>query len=72
MAPYVRMSYNEYVKKYKEWGIDEPHVAAFAKKDLQKEIRDAVQTFNYQINSMSTTNGQQGPFYLGTGRIMRW
>lgn len=61
LAPYVRMSYNEYVKKYKEWGIDEPHVATFAKKDLQKEIRDAVQTFNYQINSMSTTNGQ-APF----------
>lgn len=61
LAPYVRMSYNEYIKKYKEWGIDEPHVATFAKKDLQKEIRDAVQTFNYQINSMSTTNGQ-APF----------
>ena len=26
-----------------------------------KEIKDAVQTFNYQINSMSTTNGQ-APF----------
>lgn len=30
-------------------------------KRLKKEIRDAVQTFNYQINSMSTTNGQ-APF----------
>ena len=27
----------------------------------KKEIKDAVQTFNYQINSMSTTNGQ-APF----------
>ena len=29
--------------------------------DLAKEIEDGVQTFNYQINSMSTTNGQ-APF----------
>lgn len=28
---------------------------------IKKEIKDAVQTFNYQINSMSTTNGQ-APF----------
>lgn len=28
---------------------------------IKKEIRDSVQTFNYQINSMSTTNGQ-APF----------
>ena len=27
-------------------------------KEKQKEIEDGVQTFNYQINSMSTTNGQ--------------
>ena len=38
-------------------------------KELKKEIADGVQTFNYQINSMSTTNGQ-APFlsvfmYLG-------
>ncbi|MCF0108765.1 MAG: anaerobic ribonucleoside-triphosphate reductase, partial [Erysipelotrichaceae bacterium] len=41
----------------------------FAKEDLAKEITDGVQTFQYQINSMSTTNGQ-APFlsvcmYLG-------
>ena len=33
----------------------------YAKQDLEKEISDAVQTFNYQINSMTTTNGQS-PF----------
>ena len=33
----------------------------YANKMLNKEITDAVQTFNYQINSMSTTNGQ-APF----------
>ena len=41
----------------------------FVEEDLHKEIVDGVQTFQYQINSMTTTNGQ-APFlsvcmYLG-------
>jgi len=33
----------------------------YAEDDLKREIEASVQTFNYQINSMSTTNGQ-APF----------
>ena len=63
------MSYDEYYKKYQNRGLNDLQCQDFAKQDLNKEVRDAVQTFNYQINSMSTTNGQ-APFlsvnmYLG-------
>ena len=61
LAPFVRDSYNKYVKKYTDRGLDEEQIIKFAKDDLKEEIDAAVQTFNYQINSMSTTNGQQ-PF----------
>lgn len=61
LAPFVRDSYKQYVEKYKSRGFSEADVELFAAQDLQKEIRDAVQTFNYQVNSMSTTNGQS-PF----------
>lgn len=66
LAPFVRMSYDFYVNdvtnELKELGIeDKEMVEKFAMKRLKKEVRDAVQTFNYQINSMSTTNGQ-APF----------
>lgn len=69
LAPYVRKSYDIYIKKYKERNLSEEQIIQFATEDLKKEISDAVQTFNYQINSMSTTNGQS-PFlsvcmYLG-------
>lgn len=69
LAPFVRDSYERYVKKYINRGINEHSAIAFAKEDLAKEIEDSVQTFNYQCNSMSTTNGQ-APFlsvfmYLG-------
>ena len=69
LAPFVRDSYNYYVKKYTERGFSAEDVKRYADEDLQKEITDGVQTFQYQINSMTTTNGQ-APFlsvclYLG-------
>ena len=61
LAPFVRESYFRYRKKYKERGHGEEEVVRYAQQDLEKEISDSVQTFNYQINSMTTTNGQS-PF----------
>lgn len=69
IAPFVRKSYDEYVKKYIDRGFSNDEAIKWAKEDTKKEIRDGVQTFNYQINSMANTNGQ-APFlsvfmYLG-------
>lgn len=69
LAPFVRDSYNRYLDKYRSWGLTKEQCEVFAKRDLKKEVTDAVQTFNYQVNSMTTTNGQS-PFlsvcmYLG-------
>ncbi len=69
LAPFVRASYEKYVKKYKDRGMDQKTCEKYAKQDTKKEIADGVQTFNYQVNSMTNTNGQ-APFlsvcmYLG-------
>ena len=69
LAPFVMDSYNWYVDKYKSWGLDDSKVVEYAKRDLAKEVEDAIQTFNYQINSFTNSNGQS-PFltvfmYLG-------
>ena len=69
LAPFVRDSYNRYLKTYKNRKLSKEECEKFAKEDLAKEIKDGVQTFQYQINSMTTTNGQ-APFlsvnmYLG-------
>ena len=61
LAPFVRSSYENLLDKYKKWGFDIDMADKYATIDLKKEISDSVQTFNYQINSMSTTNGQ-APF----------
>lgn len=69
LAPFVRDSYIYHLNKYKDRGLDYDKSVEFARLDTKKEIEDSVQTFNYQISSMSTTNGQT-PFltvfmYLG-------
>ena len=69
LAPFVRDSYNQYLNKYKDRKLSKEQCEKFAKEDLAREIKDGVQTFQYQINSMTTTNGQ-APFlsvnmYLG-------
>ena len=69
LAPFVRASYEKYYKKYKARNLDEKTCKEFATQDTRKEVEDGVQTFNYQVNSMTNTNGQ-APFlsvcmYLG-------
>ena len=69
LAPFVRASYEKYYKKYKDYNLSEEDCVNLAKIDTKKEIADGVQTFNYQVNSMTNTNGQ-APFlsvnmYLG-------
>ena len=69
LAPFVRYSYEKYYKKYKERNLKDADCKKFAEQDTRKEVEDGVQTFNYQVNSMTNTNGQ-APFlsvnmYLG-------
>lgn len=76
LAPFVRDSFEKYKEKYRQAGglgneyeSTEECVERLAKIDLRKEIEAGVQTFNYQVNSMTNTNGQ-APFlsvamYLG-------
>ena len=72
LAPFVRDSYNKYYEKYKSWGFSDKDCKRYAEADTKKEVADGVQTFNYQCNSMSNSNGQS-PFlsvfmYLGETR----
>ena len=69
LAPFVRLSYEKYLKKYQDRGLSKETCEEYAMKDTKKEVEDGVQTFNYQVNSMTNTNGQ-APFlsvnmYLG-------
>ena len=68
LAPFVRKSYQKYydsvVEEQKEiYGIepDLQKAEEIAWKRTRKEIKDGIQTIQYQINTLMTTNGQ-APF----------
>lgn len=57
LAPFVDSSRKFYIEKYKE--LDKELAEKFVQQDIAREIKDSVQTFNYQINSISAGNGLQ-------------
>lgn len=68
LAPYARKSYEKYLQSVLEeqreiYGIapDLTKAEAIAWKRTRKEIMDGIQTIQYQINTLMTTNGQ-APF----------
>ena len=64
IAPYVRISKNKYINMVRQEGLDnninytEQQIESIANSRLKKEIKDGVQTFNYQINTMNSSNGR--------------
>ena len=67
LAPYVRISKEKYLKELTEQNealklnMSDEQIEAIAMSRLRDEIKDSVQTFNYQISTISGTNGQS-PF----------
>lgn len=65
LAPFVRISENrireEVIDELGELSYAESDVESIVQKRLAREIRDGVQTFQYQINTLQTSNGQS-PF----------
>lgn len=61
LAPFVRDSYNKYLKKYRDRGCSPEDTEAWAMEDLNAEIKAGIQTIQYQINTFNTSNGQ-APF----------
>lgn len=63
LGKYLRISYDKYYKKYKEKfkNIDEEDILELTKERVRDELKSGVQTIQYQINTLMSTNGQS-PF----------
>ena len=63
LAPFIRISRDKIEKKYREMNlpISEEKLKELIEDELKIEIKDSVQTFNYQISTIMSTNGQ-APF----------
>lgn len=59
LAPYAEASFKKYVEEASKWEIQSAEDYALTK--TAKDIYDGIQAYEYEINTLFTTNGQQ-PF----------
>ena len=61
LAPFVRISREKIENKFAKYPINKDIKDKIVDDELKLEIKDSVQTFNYQVNTLQTSNGQS-PF----------
>lgn len=70
LAPYVTTSHNKHVKIAKEWNI--PDAENYAIKQTEKEVFDAFQSLEYEINTLFSSNGQTPFLSVNFGLGTSW
>ncbi len=65
IAPYAEKSFNKHVEKYRSLGLDEEVVQKVAWQDLEKEMEQGFQGWEYKFNSVSSSRGDY-PFITVT------
>jgi len=72
LAPFAELNYQKHLKDARDWidGTDKQH--AFAQKKTKKDIFDAMQSLEYEINTLFTSNGQTPFTSVGFGLGTNW
>ncbi|MDX1302184.1 anaerobic ribonucleoside-triphosphate reductase [Photobacterium sp.] len=70
LAPYVTASYNKHLKTGQQWDV--PCAEDYAKKLTEKEVYDAFQSLEYEINTLFSSNGQTPFLSIGIGLGTSW
>lgn len=71
LAPYAELNYQKHLKEAADWVLpDKQEDYALAK--TQKDIYDAMQSLEYEINTLFTSNGQTPFTSLGFGLGTSW
>lgn len=65
LEPFAEKSHQKLIRKYRELGLDEETVQKVAWKDLEKEMEQGFQGWEYKFNSVSSSRGDY-PFITVT------
>lgn len=71
LAPYAELNYHKHLNDAKEWVMPEKH-ETYAREKTKKDIYDAMQSLEYEINTLFTSNGQTPFTSLGFGLGTSW
>ena len=72
LAPYAELNYEKHLKTAEEWIESEAKQKLFAKEKTQKDIYDAMQSLEYEINTLYTSQGQTPFTSVGFGLGSNW
>ncbi|MEA4829304.1 MAG: anaerobic ribonucleoside-triphosphate reductase, partial [Enterococcus thailandicus] len=72
LAPFAELNYQKHLKDAKEWVETTERQEAYAKSKTKKDIFDAMQSLEYEINTLFTSNGQTPFTSLGFGLGENW
>ncbi|MCK3880970.1 anaerobic ribonucleoside-triphosphate reductase [Streptococcus suis] len=71
LAPYAELNYQKHLKEAKDWVLSDKQ-EDYARAKTQKDIYDAMQSLEYEINTLFTSNGQTPFTSLGFGLGTSW
>ena len=57
LAPYAEKSYAKYLEKYRKLGLPEEKVEEVAWADVQRDMEQGFQGWEYKFNSVSSSRG---------------
>lgn len=72
LAPFAQKNYEKHLEEAKELPIDAATAEAYAKRRTKKDIYDALQTLEYQVNTLYSTQGQTPFVTVGFGLGTNW
>ncbi|MCO8294055.1 anaerobic ribonucleoside-triphosphate reductase [Tetragenococcus halophilus] len=72
LAPFAKLNYQKHLKEAKIWIEDPTRQKEFAMKKTKKDIFDAMQSLEYEINTLFTSNGQTPFTSVGFGLGTDW
>lgn len=72
LAPYARENFAKHLRDAEQWISDESLRRPFAEEKTRKDIYDAMQSLEYEINTLFTSNGQTPFVSLGFGLGTDW
>lgn len=72
LAPFAKLNYQKHLADAKYWIDDSTSQENFAKQKTKKDVFDAMQSLEYEINTLFTSNGQTPFTSVGFGLGTDW
>lgn len=72
LAPYAELNFEKHLADARRWIPDEASHREYAEEKTRKDIYDAMQSLEYEINTLFTSNGQTPFTSVGFGLGTNW